>query len=136
MTSVCYTPPLDFIADFDVVGPVCALHKNKLVGEEEWVDSTERFRAIYLRLFQRGGWVEKENVPAWAELIYDQNESWDEFDLRYKFVKFLEMYPVGGGSYVPKTRLYWACTSRSRKKFAQAVMHDTVYGFKLYPQWE
>lgn len=134
--SLIYAP-LDFIADMDIVGPVCVFYKNKLLAEEEWVTCIERRRGIYLKTFQRGGWAEKSGVLSWENLIYDQNEQWDEIDLRFKFVKFLELYPVGGGSRESKTRFYWKSTMASNPKvFAQAMLHDTVYGLKIYRRGE
>ena len=124
--------PLDFISDMDIVGPVCVFYKNKLLGEEEWVDCIERLRRIYSKTFHRGGWADKRNVLAWENLIFDQNESWDDFDLRFKFVQFLEMYPVGGGARESKTALYWQSKKRSRETLARAVMHDIVYGLRIY----
>ena len=130
-------PPLDFISDMDIVGRVCAF-SNKLLEQEDWVACIERIRKIYLKVFHRGGWADRMNVPEWVDLIYDQNERWDEMDLRFKFVKFLEIYPVGGGSRQSKTRLYWESKERpewrwrSRMTLAQAIMYDTVYGLRIY----
>lgn len=131
MSSFNYTP-LDFISDMDIVGPVCVFYKNKLLGEEDWVACIERLRRIYSKTFQRGGWADKKNILVWENLIYDENEQWDEMDLRFKFVQFLEMYPVGGGSRESKTRLYWENKKRSLETLALAVMHDIVYGLRIY----
>ena len=128
-------PKLDFIGDMDVVGEVPAFGGQKPT-EEEWVALVEHHLGIYLRCFARDAsdrsWTA---TAAWEHLVYEPDEKWDEFDLRWKFIQFCEMYPVAKGSGYSETgklNMSGVFEGDYKSKWAKAALHDYLYGFTVY----
>ena len=138
LTMSFYDTPLDFIGDQDIVGPVRAFYEGKQISDGEWAQAVEEHRRVYIKHFLRGGAMDqcmKKHSEVWASLVYEENETWGEFDLRYKFVKFCEMYPVLGGSARSKTREFcvrYSPNHNTNRAWEIALVHDVVYGLRLY----
>ena len=140
---------LDYARDYDVVGLPRA-DGGKLPTLEEWVRKVQEHLTLYLRSFRKDGKGADRCAASreiWGDIIYDPPKKdnyfwellkqWEETDLRCKFVKFCELYPIAGGCGYSKTKeLYLRGGSEiiSDRVWLKAAMHDYIYKFELFPR--
>ena len=122
---------LDPYMDYDLVGePYCA--GSHSYTRETWACRVSGHLDTFLRLFPRGGQVDRVNKYGdYTHLIYNPTNSIDEFDLRFKFQKFCEMFPPSPCGLRSKTNVLHNARLHGHetdmRSWTKAAVHDFVY---------
>lgn len=129
---------LDFAADYDLVGePNNGGRAEKylirpLLSREAWANAVKEHLQQYLKYFYRGGEVDQVNTfHDYDEYIYDGAADPSDFEVRYKFTKFCETFPVlpcGADSEMREIlQMQQKGRKRNNRGWVRAVVHDYVY---------